>query len=67
MRYYRNDAKVPSTWQPKSIGKTGEYGKQVRWHNLGQGRAWSFEISITDPVKRAIFGANARVAKGRGG
>jgi hypothetical protein len=67
MRYYRNDAKVPSTWQPKSIGKTGQYGKQVRFHNLGQGRAWSFEISITDPVKRAIFGANARVAKGRGG
>lgn len=66
MRYYR-DGRTPSTWKQKSIGKVGQYGKQVRFGSLGQGRAWGFEIQITDPVKRAIFGAYARVAKGRGG
>lgn len=66
MRYYR-DGRTPSNWKERGIGSTGEYGKQVRFHNLGQGRAWGFEIQITDPVKRAIFGGYARVAKSRGG
>lgn len=65
-RYYR-DGRTASEWKSRSIGKVGQYGKQVRFINLGQGRAWGFEIQITDPVKRAIFGGYARVAKSRGG
>jgi hypothetical protein len=66
MRYYK-DGRTPSSWRYRSIGKVGEYGKQVRFGGLGQGRAWDFEIQILDPVKRAVFGAYARVAKSRGG
>jgi len=54
------------TWSNQltaSMGKVGEYKKRVKFFRLGQARDRIFEISISDPVKRVITGANLE-AKG---
>jgi hypothetical protein len=48
------------TWSPErsaSIGGTGQYGARARFNRLGSGRNRVWEISMTDPVKFAVFGA----------
>ena len=52
------------TWSNEkmvSIGKTGEYSARAKFNRLGQGRNRVWEISMTDPVKFAVFGAVAEV------
>lgn len=39
------------------IGKKGEYRTRAIWRRLGGDYAFTFRLSITDPVKRAIVGA----------
>lgn len=54
-------------WGPqrfKSFGKVGEYTKRCIWRQCGRGRDFTFEVSISDPVKVAILGAGI---KPRGG
>lgn len=65
MLEYSNDG--GHTWsgmKTKSIGRTGEYGKRVKYGPTGSGRERLWRISMTDPVKFAVFGADARVSKG---
>lgn len=49
------------TWRPheqwRSIGKTGEYERRIRWHRLGSARKRVFEVSVTDPVPYRVSGA----------
>lgn len=62
MLRYSNDG--GHTWSaPKvsSIGNIGKYNECVRWHRLGAGRNRVWEISMTDPVKFALFGAAVEV------
>ena len=40
-----------------SAGKTGEYGKRIRWNRCGMGRRMVFEVSMTDPVQWRITNA----------
>ena len=47
------------------IGAIGEYGAQARFFDLGQGRDWVFEITVSDPVLAILQGGDARVAVGR--
>jgi hypothetical protein len=47
-----------------SIGAVGEYEARAIFRRLGAGRNRVFEISLTDPVKFAVFGAFANVEKG---
>lgn len=47
-----------------SLGKIGEYLHRCRWFRLGQSRQWTLRVIITDPVKRVILSAHARLAKG---
>lgn len=47
------------------IGEIGEYGQQVEWRRLGQFRQRVMRVSISDPVKRVIFGAYADIQEGR--
>jgi hypothetical protein len=64
LRYSNDGGHTWSNWKQRSIGKVGEYGKRVRFGPTGSGRNRVWEISITDPVKRAVFGAFAAVQKG---
>jgi hypothetical protein len=50
------------TWSNElaaSMGAIGRYESRAEWYRLGQGRNRVYEVSITDPVKRAILGATA--------
>lgn len=49
------------TWSNEytmSMGKIGEYKKRAIRRRLGAARDRVYEVSITDPVKRVIIGAN---------
>lgn len=48
------------TWggeQTQPIGKIGEYRTRSIWRRLGGDYAFTFRLSITDPVRRAVVGA----------
>jgi hypothetical protein len=49
-------------WQ--SFGKIGHTKARAQWNRLGQSRNRVFEITITDPVKVAIIGAEVDVQAG---
>jgi hypothetical protein len=46
-----------------SIGKIGERTKRAIWRRLGQSRDRVFEITITDPVKVVMIGADLDVER----
>jgi hypothetical protein len=48
------------TWSPErtaTVGAAGQYGARAKFNRLGSGRNRVWEISMTDPVKFAVFGA----------
>lgn len=47
----------PQVWQ--SAGRLGEYGNrtQLRWDRLGKSWDRTFRLTISDPVKRVVYGA----------
>ena len=50
----------PEVWT--SIGKIGEYedpAYRLRWDRLGEGFTFNIMIEISDPVRRAIYGARS--------
>lgn len=57
------------TWGPSrqaSFGKIGEFTKRCLWRRCGRGRDFTFEVSISDPVKVAIAGAAIKPRMRRG-
>lgn len=46
------------------LGGVGEFDTCVRFHDLGVGRDWVFEISVSDPVLSGIMGAEAKIKPG---
>lgn len=63
MLRYSNDGHTWSNEKTRSIGAVGEYGKQVKFGPSGAGRNRVWEVSMTDPVKFALFGADVEVSK----
>lgn len=47
-----------------TIGRTGQYSARARFTRLGKGRNRVWEISMTDPVKFAVFGADCDYTSG---
>lgn len=64
LRYSNDGGHTWSNYKQLSFGKMGQYGRQVKIPPTGNGRNRVWEISITDPVKRAVFGADVGVEKG---
>lgn len=64
MLRYTNDGHTWSNIKTRTIGAAGEYGTRVKFGPTGAGRVRAWELSMTDPVKFALFGAWARVTKG---
>jgi len=55
------------TWSShitSSIGKIGKYEARAIWRRLGSGRERIFELSISDPVKAVIIGAELKAKVG---
>lgn len=57
MRMSNDGGKTWGTEQMRSAGKTGEYGKRVRWNRCGQGRRRVFEVSGTDSIRWRLTNA----------
>lgn len=57
LRYSSDGGHTWSNEKTASIGQVGEYSNRVRFTRLGAGRNRLWEISLTDPVKFAVFGA----------
>jgi len=57
LRYSNDGGRTWSNEKTASIGQVGEYSNRVRFTRLGAGRNRLWEISMTDPVKFAVFGA----------
>lgn len=45
----------------RSPGKLGEYKDRVMWTRLGEGRSFTFELTVTDPNKWIVHGARADI------
>jgi hypothetical protein len=55
-----------ATWSAelwRSFGKIGERQATAKWRALGAHRNWTPRVTITDPVKRHILGASARIER----
>jgi hypothetical protein len=56
------------TWSARQLWRTmgaaGAYNTRMRWLNLGNAREWVFEITISDPVTRAVIAAHADITVG---
>lgn len=59
------DGDLFGTEMQQPMGRIGAGDTQVRFFNLGVGRDWVFELSVSDPVITAITGAAAVVREGR--
>lgn len=57
---YSNDGGLNwSSWQARSLGKTGAFNQRVVWHRLGQARDRVWQVRCTDDVTFNIIGASA--------
>lgn len=65
LRYSTDGGRNWSNELSRSIGRIGETRTRVRWNRLGMGRDWVFRLSISDPVRRVITGAQALARVGR--
>lgn len=45
----------------RSLGKTGEYNKQIQWRKLGRARDRMYELKVTDAVNPVVINAYANV------
>lgn len=57
LRYSGDGGHTWSNENTATVGKVGQYGARARFNRLGVGRNRVWEISMTDPVKWAVFGA----------
>lgn len=57
LRISRDGARTWSNYYTTSIGAVGQYKNQVEFRRLGIASQMTFEVSISDPVKRAIVGS----------
>ena len=48
-------------WQHASIGPIGDTARRVVWRRLGMAVNRVLEVRMSDPVKRAILGATAKM------
>lgn len=59
LRYSKDGGKSWSRIQPgRSTGRVGENLRRQRWLALGQAYQWTFELLITDPVRRVLIAAH---------
>lgn len=48
----------------RGLGAIGQFKHRVRFHRLGKGTDWLFEISVSDPVLSVLMGGDVRARVG---
>lgn len=64
MRYCDDRGRNFQDFKPRSIGKTGQYGRRVRWNQLGMTRQRVFHFRISDPVRCDLIAVSVNLSKG---
>jgi hypothetical protein len=64
LRYSNDGGNSWSNYKTGSLGKAGQYGRRVKFGPTGAGRSRVWELSLTDPVRFAVLGAEVNVAEG---
>ena len=64
LRYSKDQGHTWSGEIQTSIGAIGNYKTRAIWRRLGVARDWVFEISISDPIKVVLTGANLMIREG---
>lgn len=65
LRFSTDGGDAWSNEMTTEIGKVGERFAHCRFHRLGAGREWAYELAFSDPVPITIRGATARYRQGR--
>ena len=55
------------TWSNEhwaDIGEIGEYDRRARWSKLGRSRDRIYRVTVSDPIKVVILGANLEATAG---
>lgn len=60
LRVSKDAGRTWSTEFTASIGKVGEYWKSAKWRRIGVANVVTFEVTISDPVKRSLIGSYLR-------
>ena len=56
LRVSRDGGHSWSSTLTAALGKVGEYARRVLWRRLGRSRDFTFELSVSDPVKVVFLG-----------
>lgn len=64
MLRYTNDGHTWSNLRTRSIGAAGRYKTRVKFGPTGAGHNRAWELTMSDPVEFAVFGAWASITKG---
>lgn len=64
LRYSDDGGHTWSNTKFATLGRVGQYARQAKFGPTGASRNRVWELSITDPVRRAIFGADVDVEVG---
>lgn len=62
LRWTDDNGHTWSTQRWATAGASGAYGTRVLWRRLGRSRNRAYEVTITDPVRRALVGARIEVS-----
>lgn len=63
IRYSRDGGRNYSNWRTLTMGQIGQYERRARAHRFGQFKdSIVLHIRVSDPVRRDLYGATARVA-----
>lgn len=64
MRYSDDRGRNWCGFKQRSLGSTGDYGKRVRWNQLGMTRQRVFHFRISDPVRCDLIAVSVNLTKG---
>lgn len=64
LRWSNDGGHTWSNEKTATVGRIGEYNARAMFNRLGSGRNRVWELSMSDPVKFAVFGAFAEVEQG---
>jgi len=63
-RYSRDGGRNFSRYRERSLGQVGEFCKRIKFHALGQGVQWVFDISTDSAAPVDLIAMSAQLESG---
>lgn len=67
LRLSNDGGKTWVTQQIRTVGKSGDYRKRIKWNRLGMARRRVLEVTVSDPITWKVVGAYLALAQGKSG